>query len=203
MGAGKTTAQDHLVRVYGAQPWTTSGRIKQISHALIDQTGSLDDLLSVVILDHELRAQAAWDLMSYAGSYEPEPGKPRKLYQDVGEILRDLSPVTRLCWEEDLQRCIISSPASFPVVDIRSKESYAFFAGEHHYRTLRIDAPLEVRKARMLARDKHAVLDEAVFNHQSETDVDDLQFDFVIDNSSDDPTTLYEALDQVVAQIAR
>lgn len=201
MAAGKTFAQNHLTERYGAVAWTIAERIKQVSHALIGEFGDLGELLRVVLLEPEMQNLATYELLRFADSYEREPGKPRRLYQEVGEILRHLDESTRLCWEEDLARRIDAHPSSFTVVDIRSKESYGFLVGERGFRSLRIDASEAVRERRLLARDKHAMVDRSLFYHQSETDVDELEFDFVIDNEHDDPAEFVKALDALVAQL--
>lgn len=199
MAAGKTTAADHLMREYGATTWTIAERIKQVAHALIDQTGNLGDLLEVIVREPQLRHDATVALLRYADAYEPEPGsKPRGAYQQVGQILRDLHPSTRLCWEADLQARIDATSSDFVVVDMRAKESHRFFCDEQGYASLRIDASEQVRRARMAARDGAVPTDE-LFRHQSETDVDELEFDFVIANESADPSALYERLDRMVA----
>lgn len=202
MGAGKTFASNYLVDRHGAKAWTIAERIKQVSHALTGEFGDLGELLRVVLLDEQQQQMATRELLRFAEDYQREPGKPRQLYQEVGEILRDLDPSTRLCWEEDLQRRIESHPSGFTVVDIRSQASYGFFVGQHQYRSLRIDASRELRERRLLARDKFAVADPAVFQHSSETDVDQLEFDFVIENQGDDPRELQQALDAVVQQLS-
>lgn len=200
MAAGKTHAAEHMVRNHDATLWTISERIKQVSHALIDGTGQLGQLLEVVIPGH-LMHEATVALLAYADRYEEETGKARRLYQDVGQILRDLHPETGLCWEEDLQRRIESSPSTFTIVDIRSKESHAFFVDQQDFASLRIKAPLEVRKQRMQLRDGSVPVDPAVFEHQSETETDHLHADYVINNDHMDEARFFAEVDEVVAQL--
>jgi hypothetical protein len=201
--AGKSFGSNHLVESWSGKAWTVAERIKQISHALIDGNGPLDGLLDVVILDSALRYEATRQLLSYADSYEGEPGlKPIRLYQDVGEILRRLDTSTLYCWEEDLERRISANPAPLTVVDIRAKESHHFFVGERGYASLLISAPDEVRNRRMLQRDEHVISDPAAVQHVSETDVDELSFEFTIDNRDDDPTRLFGELDRIVRLLA-
>lgn len=197
---GKTTASNFLTQEYGATAWTTAERIKQIAHALLGQTGNLGELLATVLADEGDLAEATYQLLRYAENYEPEPGKPRRLYQDVGQIIRDLSPRTRFCWEEELYSRIMASNARFIVVDGRAKETHHFFCGQLGFASLRLEAPLEVRKQRMLARDGHAA-DPATFHHQSETDVDELAFDYVINNASDDHEALYAQLRSLMDEL--
>lgn len=204
MAAGKTTASDYYVRRYGATAWTVAERIKQVAHAAVGHSGDLGSLLDVVLTgggQERLRQEATWQLLRFADSYEMEPGKPRRLYQEVGQILRDLAPESQLCWEQDLERRIESSPSTFTVVDVRSKEGHGFFVGERGYRCLVIDASLATRKRRLLARDRHDVVDDSVFSHQSETDVDSLASDWVISNESDDPSALHAGLDGVAGEL--
>ena len=200
MGAGKTTASNHLVEEYGAVSWTIAERIKQVSHALVGQAGDLGSLLQRVTMSPELAEKATLALLRFREGYQEEAGKPRRLYQEVGQILRDLDPRLTLCWEHDLQRRIENSPRRFTVVDIRSKESYGFFCSQG-YSSLRIDAPLEVRKQRLLLRDHHALIDERLFTHQSETDVDELEFDYVLDNADNESAAFLKRLDELVVKL--
>jgi len=203
MAAGKTFASTHLVNNWGGQAWTTAERIKQIAHALIDQTGDLGQLLQVVLLDDQTVELGTLELLRFAETYQPEPGnKPRHLYQEVGQILRELQPSTRCCWEEDLERRMSQAPAQFTIIDIRARESFNYFVNQRDFYSLLISSPEEVRRRRMQQRDLHDVSDPNLLNHVSETDVDSLQFDFEISNSDDDPSKFYEELDQMVCQLA-
>jgi hypothetical protein len=203
MAAGKTFASTHLVDNWGGQAWTTAERIKQISHALIDQNGDLGSLLQVVLVDQDMVEMATRELLKFADTYQVEPGnKPRRLYQEVGQILRDLDPSTRYCWEEDLERRLNEAPAKFTIIDIRARESFQYFVGERGFDSLLISAPEDVRRLRMQARDSRDVSDPTLLNHVSETDVDSLQFDFEISNLDDDQARLFKELDQLVIQLA-
>jgi len=203
MASGKTFASSHLVNQWGGTSWTVAERIKQISHALIDQNGDLGALLEVVIVNPELMDLATRELLRFADWYQPEPGdKPRRLYQEVGQILRDLHPDTKYCWEEDLERRIKAYPSPLTIVDIRAKESFNFFVNERGYASMLISAPEEVRMKRMLARDNHAVTDPKMLQHVSETDVDELDFEFTVHNPEDDPNKLFTELDKIVRLLA-
>ena len=203
MASGKTFASSHLVNQWNGRSWTVAERIKQISHALVDQNGDLGALLEVVVIKPELIDLATRELLRFADWYQPEPGdKPRRLYQEVGQILRDLHPDTKFCWEEDLERRIKAYPNPLTIVDIRAKESFAFFVGERNYASMVITAPEEIRMQRMLTRDNHAITDPKMLHHISETDVDELEFEFVVHNKDDDPTKLFTELDRVVRLLA-
>lgn len=201
--AGKSFASGRLVSAWGATAWTVAERIKQISHALIDQNGPLGDLLSVVLPEEGLGDEATRQLLRYADTYEPEAGaKPIRLYQDIGEILRHLDPSSLFCWEEDLQRRIEANPSALTVVDLRAKESFDFFVVQRRYSSVLVTAPDAVRERRMAIRDRHVIVDPAATGHVSETDVDNLDFEFVVNNDSDDPTRLYGEMDAIVRTVA-
>jgi hypothetical protein len=203
MASGKTFASGHLVNDWGGSSWTVAERIKQIAHALVDQNGDLGALLQLVVEDDDLVDLATRELLKFAERYEPEPGdKPRRLYQEVGQILRDLDPRTQFCWEEDLERRIQAYPSNLTVVDIRAKESFRFFVGERGYASMLIVAPEDVRMRRMISRDSHAVTDPQMLGHVSETDVDELDFEFVVHNPEDDPSKLFSELDRIVMLLA-
>lgn len=202
MASGKTFASSHLVGEWGGQAWTTAERIKQISHALVDQSGDLDSLMEVVIIDPDMRELGTHELLRFAESYSPEPGtKPRRLYQEVGQILRDLHPSTRYCWEEDLERRMQEAPSPFTIIDIRARESFKYFVEDRDFVSLLISAPEDVRRRRMQERDSRDISDPTLLNHVSETDVDSLEFDFEISNPEDDPKKLFSELDRLVNQL--
>ena len=80
--------------------------------------------------------------------------------------------------------------------DVRSLASFEYF-GSRGYRTLRIDAPESVRLERMMSRDGYLPARET-FEHPSETELDGVAHEFVIDNASNDLDLLYGSLDRLV-----
>lgn len=200
MGAGKSTAAVYLADAHGASRWSRSETMKALSHALVDQVGDLDGLISALLSDPRQQERARAELLRYAATYEPEPGKPRRLYQDVTQIVLAEDP---LCFERELLARVESSGAlDFVLIDdVRNVAAFQYFA-ERGYRSVRINASDARRQARILARDGY-LPDPSTFDHPSETELDDTPHDYVIENESDREGALAAALDQVVAQLRK
>lgn len=203
MGAGKSSASDYLCERWGATRWTRSESIKQLSHALTDQVGDAEALLEALLPDSVQRDAARRDLLRYIAGYTPEQGKARRLYQDVAQILIDVSP---LVFEEELLRRIRRAEkdepatAHFSVVDdVRNLGAFQFFAAEG-YLSLRVEADEAVRRARILARDGYLPSEET-FRHQSETELDGVPHDFVIVNDAHERGHLERELDLLIDRL--
>lgn len=201
MGSGKSSASEYLREAHGATCWSRTETMKALAHALAFQSGDVDEILGSLLSDPDSLERARRNLLAYAAVYEPEPGKPRRLYQDVVQILLDEDP---LCFERELlarmEEAEAGSRTEFSLVDdVRNREALRFFA-ERGYRSLRIDADDAICRRRMLDRDGY-LPDESAFAHPSERELDAEPHEFRIVNDSDDWVALHEALDVVVAQI--
>lgn len=201
MGSGKSSASAYLEEAHGATRWTRSESMKALAHALAFQAGDIDELLSSLLPDATAQARARQRLLAYAAGYQPEPGKPRRLYQDVAQILIDEDP---LCFERELlgrmRRAEAEASSGFSLVDdVRNREALRFFS-ERGYRSLRIDAADAVCRRRMLDRDGY-LPDESTFAHPSERELDAEPHEFCIVNDADDWAKLHAALDRIVAQL--
>ena len=201
MGSGKSTAADYLVDHHGAVRWSRSTAMKRLAHALVDQSEPVDPLLRELLRDPNMCASATAALIRYAASYEPEPGKPRRLYQDVAQIVMERDP---LAFERDITRRIdqIDEPTSDQMIlvdDVRSIASFEWFRA-HDFTSLRITASREQREARMRDRDGY-LPDEETFAHRSELELDQERVDHEIENDSDDPSDLFRSVDVVVEEL--
>lgn len=200
MGSGKSSASTYLEQHYGATRWTRSESMKLLAHALADQVGDPEALLASLLPDVAQRDEVRGKLLAYIAGYAPESGKPRRLYQDVAQIVMDTVP---LAFERELhERMTIAERGGtrFSLIDdVRSAEAFTFFS-EHGYSSLRIDASERVRRTRMLARDG-ALPREAAFAHPSEVALDAHSHDHALINDGDDASVLTDALDGVMGQL--
>jgi dephospho-CoA kinase len=199
MGTGKDYAADRLVDVYHASRWSRTELMKKLAHALApEQIGDPEAILIRLFPDAEQREEVRMELLRYIAIYEPEPGKSRRLYQDVTAICQDHDP---LVFEVELaDRINAVGDVNFSLIDdVRSAEAFEFFT-RRDYLSLRIEAPDDICRARMLKRDVYLPSDET-FRHSSETALDEISHDFVIDNSTNDPERLYQALDQMMTAL--
>lgn len=200
MGSGKSSASAYLEERYGATRWTRSESMKMLAHALADQVGDPEALLVGLLPERAGRDEVRARLLAYIAGYEPEVGKPRRLYQDVAQIVIDTDP---FAFERELhERMSLAERGGtrFSLVDdVRSAEAFEFFAARG-YASLRIDASEAVRRARMLARDG-ALPGEQAFAHSSEVALDAHPHDHVIANDGDNAAALTAALDAVMATL--
>lgn len=196
MGAGKSFASDYLHERYGAVRWSRTELMKPLAHALADGAGELDVLLARVFPEETERSDVRRELFDYIGSYVPEKGKSRRLYQDVVEICQQHDPY---CFETELEKRIHDAGQSdFLIIDdVRVRDAFDYFAARG-YATLRIEADEEVRKKRMLARDGFLPAQETL-NHRSETELDGVPHDFIVLNNYSDLPPFHAKIDRVVA----
>jgi dephospho-CoA kinase len=209
MATGKSLAADYLVNNHHAIRWTRAHLMKKVAHALIDQVGDLERLLVKLFPDNEqTRQEVRYKLLKYAAQYAPEEGKKRRLYQDVTEIIQSFDP---LVFERELlaqvenakrnhQKANPEGRVLILIDDIRSKNAFDFFA-EHDYHTIRMEADLSVRRARMLRRDGKLPHPQTL-EHPSETELDGVETKYVIINNDLESTSaLFSKLDEIVQEI--
>lgn len=199
MGSGKTSAAARLETRYGAKIWVRTESMKRLSHALADQVGDVEALLTSLLPEKSERHQARDSLLRYISGYEPESGKKRRLYQDVTQIVMDVDP---LAFERELYVRILEAERDSSVFslveDVRSVAAYHFFHS-HGYPSLRIQASETVRRSRMLARDGYLPAPET-FSHSSETALDAIAHDHTLVNDGSDVGAFYQRLDEFVEQ---
>lgn len=202
MGAGKSYAALYLESAHGAVRWSRTELMKRLAHAVANGAGSPDDVLNRLFSDEDERNHVRDSLFHYIVGYQEEPGKPRKLYQEITDICQEYNP---LCFEVELANRIDAAAggeaSKFSLVDdVRILPAFEYF-NERGFVTVRITAPDDVCRSRMLRRDGY-LPDEAAFSHISETELDGVTHEYVIDNSSANVRDLYAKLDQLVIDVS-
>jgi hypothetical protein len=196
-GSGMSAIAAQLGERYGAACWSRSELMKRIAHALVDGVGDLEELLSRIVPAADQRAGLREDLLSFAVHYEPEQGAPVQLYQDVVDLCQARN---HLCFEHELERRIKQAGKHpFVVIDDVKGEvggAFAYLSGRG-YASLRVEAPEEARRRRLLARDGHLPRSERLA-HVVETGLDDAAHDFLL-NSDTSPERVTAQLDRLVA----
>ena len=164
MGSGVSAAA-HYLESLGASRWDRPELMCRLAHAIGPmQLGNPDELLERVFHEETDRDEVRLELLRYAARYEPEPGRPHRLYQDVTDICQRHDA---LCFEVELdERMQASGTGPFAVIDaVCSRDALEFFAGpERGYVTVRIacEEPVRLtppaRRGRRTARpgDPHA-----------------------------------------------
>lgn len=198
MGSGKSFAADYLVSRHGAQRWSRTELMKRLAHAVVDHSVPPDPILERIFTEPNEREEVRSELFEYGATYMIEPGKPRRLYQDVTEICQEFDP---LCFERELMQRIESSPAAdFCLIDdVRKLSAFEFFASSG-FDTLRIETPEKLRLERIMNRDGYLPSEET-FAHSSETELDQVKHQFTIENDGDDLPAFYKSLDDLVASL--
>jgi hypothetical protein len=203
MGTGKGLAADYVTERHGAYRFTRSELMKKVCFALVNGLGSLDGFLERLYPgDVETQDKLRDDLLRYAAHYVEEPGKPRKLFQEVTDLVLGYNP---LAYDQELaQRISTLKPdgAETPIYlidDVRSLEGYQYYH-DLGYCSLRMDADLSVRRLRMLRRDGYLPSLET-FNHPSETALDGIRADYTIQNNGDEPTGVYLEIDSMIQDL--
>lgn len=199
MGSGKSFGSAYMAREHAAVRWSRTELMKKLAHAIADRIGDADSLLERVFPDADEREAVREALIQYVThEYREEPGKPRRLYQDITQICQDQDP---LCFERELAERIdrVGEVELSLIDDVRSPEAFEFFA-ERGYVTVRIDADEKIRRERMLARDGYLPSEET-FRHPSETALQETPHQYHLDNSTDDPAHLYRVLDELIAEL--
>lgn len=198
MGSGKDSAALWFETKYGAERWTRTDLMKRLAHSLIDHVDSPDQYLERLFSDPEELDLVRDELLEYTKTYQPESGKARRLYQDVTEICQKYDPY---CFERELdERISLVGENGFSLVDdVRKLSAFEYFK-EKGYLSLRIEADEKIRRQRMLERDGFLPGPET-FRHPSETELDEIEHDFVVLNESDDPTGLIAQLQEVVTKM--
>jgi dephospho-CoA kinase len=198
MGSGKGFTAQYLADNHSAVRWSRTELMKRLAHAVVDRVGDPDQLLKRIFDDPYLREEVGEKLFEYGESYLPEPGKPRRLYQDITEICQDYDP---LCFEIELEKRIQQvGNVDFSLIDdVRSLAAFEYFT-EAGYSSLRVEAKEEIRKQRMLERDGY-LPPEDTFTHSSEIELNNIPHDFVLDNNKQDLSEFYNNLERIYQQL--
>jgi dephospho-CoA kinase len=119
--------------------------------------------------------------------------KPRKLYQDYGQKMREIDPDV---WVKHLHQKADQLPYVV-ITDLRQPNEHEY-CRKMGYTIIRVVCDEEVRKGRILAAGEKYVPEE--MHHETESHVDTLPADFVIDSTSADNVEILFKLYDGLAQ---
>jgi dephospho-CoA kinase len=123
-----------------------------------------------------------------------EGRKPRKLLQDVGSKMREISED---CWINYVMRQITGRGGNIVITDCRYRNELET-AVVHGFMPVLVYTPERDRYSRLSMRDGE--VDAATFAHKSETDLDSLDFTYVLSNSQC-KGDLYKQVDELVRKL--
>ena len=154
-----------------------------------------DTLANFFITNNDANQIAFGDgIKKVAKMYFPEivaNGKPRKLYQDIGQQFRAIDPDV---WVKDLNRVLTNSmdmgETEFVVSDVRQMNEYLYLK-KMGFTVIKVEAHDEIRIER-IKRSGDIFLPED-FYHETETSVDSISWDYLIENN----TSLLDFYDQI------
>jgi dephospho-CoA kinase len=108
-------------------------------------------------------------------------GKPRKLYQFIGQKFREIDPDV---WVKDLDRTMINlmeqGVQNFIVTDVRQMNEYRYLK-EKGFTIIKIEADDELRKERIIQAGDVFSPDD--FYHETEIAVDSIPYDYLVTNN--------------------
>lgn len=137
---------------------------------------------------------------------ELSKGKPRKLYQEFGQLMRQIDPNVWInqVHKEISQAEVVDEHDSIVVsiiTDLRQPNEYKY-CRDNGFHIIRIKASDETRMARMKADGDNVSLGD--LKHETETYVDSYDVDYEIDNDSLSSSSIYNIelqVEKIVADI--
>lgn len=164
--------------------------------AITGKMRSGKDTLAKFFIDNIDANQLAFGdgIKKVAKAYFPEivvEGKPRKLYQDIGQQFRQIDADV---WVKDLNRVLTNltdiGETEFVVSDVRQMNEYLYLK-KMGFTVIKVEAHDEIRKER-IQRSGDIYLPED-FYHETEVAVDSIPCDYLLENN----TTLLDFYDQI------
>ena len=164
--------------------------------ALVGKMRSGKDTVAKFFIDNEDANQIAFgdEIKKIARRYFPEivaKGKPRKLYQVIGQEMRKIDPDV---WVKALDRTLTNlmgyGETNFVISDVRQMNEYHYLK-EMGFTVIKVEADDELRKERIYQSGD--LFEPEQFYHETETTVEDIPCDYLVTNN----TTLADLYDQI------
>jgi len=155
--------------------------------AVVGKMRSGKDTLAEYFLENDNAAKLAFgdEIKRVASFYFPEivrRGKPRKLYQMIGQMFREFDPNI---WIKFLDARLIrlkdfGLDRNVVVSDVRQMNEYEYLKSRG-FIVIKVHADDALRRERIIKAGD--VVNEEDFNHETETIVDSIPCDFLIENN--------------------
>jgi dephospho-CoA kinase len=121
-------------------------------------------------------------------------GKPRHVLQHIGMSMREIDPDV---WIKYLDEMILKHGEVAVIDDVRLSNEYNHYINKG-YISIRVLCDDDVRIERMRQRDGD--VDLAALQHQTETELDDVECDYTIDNNGT-IEQLMEQVDRIIEEV--
>lgn len=185
IGVGKSTAIQYLVDSRDAVCFHRARKMHELSHAVIDGTGDIDEILTQLFGDEQEQIDAVrHELLAYAATFEYEQARIRQLYQDVVDIVQAHE---QLVFDHELQQRVeraeehLDASRIMAMDDMYTRPAFEHFTARG-WRSIRLVCSSQIAMKRLKARDGTIPV-EAVLVHPTEQDLDSLPVDRVIVNN--------------------
>jgi dephospho-CoA kinase len=164
--------------------------------AITGKMRSGKDTLAKYFIDNDESNQIAFGdgIKRVARNYFPDivaKGKPRKLYQDIGQQFRQIDPDV---WVKDLDRTMVNlmelGETNFVVTDVRQMNEYLYLK-KQGFTVIKVETEDEIRKERIKAKGDTFNVED--FYHETEVAVDSIPYDYLVTNN----TKLMDFYDQI------
>jgi dephospho-CoA kinase len=118
-------------------------------------------------------------------------GKPRELYQEVGQYFRTIDPLVWIKYlDNNMEIHKLYGQENFVISDVRQMNEYEYLKAEG-FTIIKVEAEDEIRKKRIIASGDQ--FEEKHFYHETELTVDTLPYDYLVTNND----TYDSFLDQI------
>lgn len=185
--SGKSIAALHLVTYHGLSELAFGTKLKQVADELFDNSPYYPKT-------PHYRREFFTDEDVITGY-----SKPRKLYQDVGQIMRQLDENVWIRQVDEMMRIYEDSLSHKGVVvsDMRQLNEYQW-ARDNDFTVIRIAADDDIRFSR--AEEKGDTFTEEDTKHETEEEVEYFDVDYEVTNNGD-RGDLFRQLDAIMSEL--
>lgn len=189
--SGKSRAAIYLATIHGFETASFGGKLKQVADELFEHSNV-----------YKPEPILAPDV--FGGTYRIGLGKPRRLYQDFGQAMRQLDADIWINHVEarvkgiERQAELHDKPVRIVIDDLRQPNE-AEWLKRNGFVIIRVNASDETRLARAKQAGDNFTTDD--LRHETEMHVDDMTADYEIQNDSDDDLELERQIDEILSEI--
>ncbi|MGD2330640.1 AAA family ATPase [Bacillus amyloliquefaciens] len=161
------------------------------------------DTLAKFFIENDKAYQLAFGdgIKKVANTYFPHivaQGKPRKLYQFIGEEFRKIDPYVWVNYlDQRMKHLGFLHIEDFVVSDVRQMNEYEYLKSKG-FTVIKVEAADEIRRERI--EKSGDIFEPEDFYHHTETAVDEIPCDYLVTNN-DDLNAFYEQINFVYNEL--